>query len=197
MRAKRVMDIAIAVPALLLATPLLLLVAAAVALADGRPVLYLGTRVGQQGRLFSLYKFRTMATAERAPAQGASVTVWDDPRVTRLGRWLRRLKLDVLRGEISLVGPRPEDPEYVALYTQEQRRILDIKPGITGVAALRYWDEAELLAGDDWETVYREQLVPAKMALEFEYAHKRTLWSDLGVIARTALGLFHHMAGGR
>lgn len=204
MRAKRVMDIAIAVPALLLASPLLLLVAAAVALADGRPVLYLGARVGQQGRLFSLYKFRTMATAERAPVQGASVTIWDDPRVTRLGRWLRRLKLDelpqlinVLRGEMSLVGPRPEDPEYVALYTQEQRRILDIKPGITSVAALRYWNEAELLKGDDWETVYREQLVPAKLALEFDYARTRTLWSDLGVIARTALGLFQHMAGGR
>ncbi len=204
MRTKRVMDIAIAVPALLLATPLLVFVAAAVAVADGRPVLYLGTRVGQQGRLFSLYKFRTMATGERAPAQGASVTVWDDPRVTRLGRWLRRLKLDelpqlfnVLRGEMSLVGPRPEDPEYVALYTPEQRRILDIKPGITSVAALRYWDEVELLKGDDWENVYREKLVPAKLALELEYARNRTLWSDLGVMASTVLGLFRHMAGGR
>jgi lipopolysaccharide/colanic/teichoic acid biosynthesis glycosyltransferase len=95
-----------------------------------------------------------------------------------------------------LVGPRPEDPEYVALYTDEQRRILDIKPGVTSVAALRYWDEAGLLKGDDWETVYREQLVPAKLALELEYARRRTLWSDLGVMARTALGLLRHMVGG-
>ena len=113
------------------------------------------------------------------PAPGVSVTVWDDPRITRLGKVLRRLKLDelpqllnVLRGEMSLVGPRPEDPEYVALYTEEQRRILDLKPGITSVAALRYWDEVELLKGDDWETVYREQLVPAKLALELEYARQ-------------------------
>jgi lipopolysaccharide/colanic/teichoic acid biosynthesis glycosyltransferase len=204
MRAKRVMDIAIAMPALLMAAPLLLFVAAAVAVADGRPVFYLGARVGQHGRLFHLFKFRTMTVAERAPAQGASVTVWDDPRVTRLGRLLRRLKLDelpqllnVLRGDMSLVGPRPEDPEYVAFYTEEQRRILDVKPGVTGVAALRYWDEAEWLKGDDWETVYREQLVPAKIALELEYARRRTLWSDLGVIARTAFGLLHHRAGGR
>jgi lipopolysaccharide/colanic/teichoic acid biosynthesis glycosyltransferase len=204
MQAKRAMDIAIAVPALMVLSPLLLLISAAVAVADGRPVLYLGDRVGQHGRPFHLLKFRTMVAAPRSLAQGASVTVWDDPRITRLGRLLRRLKLDelpqlfnVLHGEMSLVGPRPEDPEYVALYTDEQRRILDIKPGVTSVAALRYWDEAGLLKGDDWETVYREQLVPAKVALELEYARNRTLWSDLGVMARTALGLLRHVVGGR
>jgi lipopolysaccharide/colanic/teichoic acid biosynthesis glycosyltransferase len=221
MRAKRVMDLVIAVPVLLVLLPLLLLVAITVALADGRPVFYLGTRVGKRGRLFNLFKFRTMVVAGReaagralvsgaapsadgvAPELGVSVTVWDDPRITRVGQVLRRLKLDelpqlfnVLRGEMSLVGPRPEDPEYVALYSEEQRRILDVKPGITGVAALRYWDEVELLNGDDWETVYREKLVPAKVSLELEYAGRRSLWSDLGVIARTASGLFHHMAGG-
>jgi lipopolysaccharide/colanic/teichoic acid biosynthesis glycosyltransferase len=221
MRAKRTMDIVIAVLVVVVLSPLLLLIAVAVAMADGRPILYLGTRVGQHGRLFALLKFRTMSVAKPepsdpslcsegapstggvAPVRGASVTVWDDPRITGLGRVLRRLKLDelpqlfnVLRGEMSLVGPRPEDPEYVALYTEEQRRILDLKPGITSVAALRYWDEVELLKGDDWETVYREQLVPAKIALELEYAARRSLWSDLGVMARTALGLFHHIAGG-
>jgi lipopolysaccharide/colanic/teichoic acid biosynthesis glycosyltransferase len=207
MRTKRVMDIVIAVLVLsVLALPLLV-IAGAVALADGRPVLYLGTRVGLHGRPFHLFKFRTMAAARPeatlSSARGVSVTVWDDPRITRLGKVLRRLKLDelpqlfnVLRGEMSLVGPRPEDPEYVELYTDEERRILDLKPGITSVAALRYWDEVELLKGDDWETVYREQLVPAKLALELEYARRRTLWSDLGVMARTAFGLFHHMAGG-
>jgi lipopolysaccharide/colanic/teichoic acid biosynthesis glycosyltransferase len=138
------------------------------------------------------------------PAVGASVTVWNDPRTTSLGKVLRRLKLDelpqllnVLRGEVSLVGPRPEDPEYVALYTEEQRRILEVKPGVTGVAALRYWDEVELLKGDDWETVYREQLVPAKVALELEYARTRTLWKDVKVLGRTAFGLVHRVLGGQ
>jgi lipopolysaccharide/colanic/teichoic acid biosynthesis glycosyltransferase len=221
MRAKRVMDLVIGMPVLLALSPLLLVIAVTVYVADGRPVLHRATRVGQHGRPFRLLKFRTMVVAvleavgrpseagaasslgEAAPARGVSVTVWDDPRITRLGRVLRRLKLDelpqlfnVLRGEMSLVGPRPEDPEYVALYTEGQRRILELKPGITSVAALRYWDEVELLKGEDWETVYREQLVPAKLALELEYADRRTLWSDLGVIARTASGLFHHMAGG-
>ena len=203
MRAKRVMDIAIAVPVILILSPLLLLIAGTVALADGRPVLYLGTRVGQYGRPFHLFKFRTMVATRVGSERGVSVTVWDDPRITRLGRLLRHLKLDelpqlfnVLRGEMSLVGPRPEDPEYVALYTDEQRRILDLKPGVTSVAALRYWDEVELLRSDDWETVYREQLVPAKLALELEYARTRTLRRDLGVMVRTAFGLVRHMVGG-
>ena len=106
----------------------------------------------------------------------------NDPRITRVGRILRTTKIDelpqffnVVRGDMSLVGPRPEDPEYVALYTPEQRRILDLKPGITSVAALEYVDEGELLKGDDWEAVYREQIVPAKLALEAEYAARRTL----------------------
>lgn len=203
MQAKRAMDIAITVPALLVLSPAFLVVAAAVVVADGRPVFYLGTRIGQHGRPFRLLKFRTMKKDAPALARGASVTVWDDPRITRLGKVLRRLKLDelpqlvnVLRGEMSLVGPRPEDPEYVALYTEEQRRILEAKPGITGVAALRCWDEAALLKGDDWEAVYREKLVPAKLALELEYARTRTVWSDLGVLTRTGLGLLHHAAGG-
>jgi lipopolysaccharide/colanic/teichoic acid biosynthesis glycosyltransferase len=211
MWAKRVMDIAVAGVALLILSPVLAGIAAAVAVADGRPVFYLGARVGHHGEPFRLYKFRTMGSSGASapsgasvPAVGASVTVWNDPRTTSLGKVLRRLKLDelpqllnVLRGEVSLVGPRPEDPEYVALYTEEQRRILEVKPGVTGVAALRYWDEVELLKGDDWETVYREQLVPAKVALELEYARTRTLWKDVKVLGRTAFGLVHRVLGGQ
>ena len=131
------------------------------------------------------------------------MTVWDDPRITPLGRALRRLKLDelpqllnVLRGDMSLVGPRPEDPEYVALYTEEQRRILELKPGVTSVAALRYWDEVELLTGDDWEAMYRERLIPAKLALEMEYARRRTMWTDVKVLGRTAVSLARRIVGG-
>ena len=182
---------------LLVLSPLLL---------DGWPIVYVGARVGQHGRPFGLYKFRTMVPSKTPPAgqvMGSSVTVHDDPRITSIGKVLRRLKLDelpqlfnVLAGQMSLVGPRPEDPEYVALYSEEQRRILAFKPGITSVAALTYVDEAELLKGDDWETVYRTQIVPAKLALETEYAARRTGWSDLVLLTRTVLTLGRRAVGG-
>jgi lipopolysaccharide/colanic/teichoic acid biosynthesis glycosyltransferase len=201
---KRLLDIVLAGAALVVLTPLLAVVALAIVLTDGRPVLYVATRVGQHGRNFHLYKFRTMITA-RSPllAQGSSVTVHNDPRITRVGRILRTTKIDelpqffnVVRGDMSLVGPRPEDPEYVALYTPEQRRILELKPGITSVAALEYVDEGELLKGDDWEAVYREQIVPAKLALEAAYAARRTLWTDIGLLFRTAVMLVRRLFGG-
>jgi|WetSurMetagenome_2_1015567.scaffolds.fasta_scaffold317677_2 lipopolysaccharide/colanic/teichoic acid biosynthesis glycosyltransferase len=201
---KRLLDIVLAGAALVVLTPLLAIVALAIVLTDGRPVLYVATRVGQHGRNFHLYKFRTMVTAQSpVPAQGSSVTVHNDPRITRVGRVLRTTKIDelpqffnVVRGDMSLVGPRPEDPEYVALYTPEQRRILELKPGITSVAALEYVDEGELLKGDDWEAVYREQIVPAKLALEAAYAARRTLWTDIGLLLRTAAMLVRRVFGG-
>jgi lipopolysaccharide/colanic/teichoic acid biosynthesis glycosyltransferase len=207
MCAKRLLDFLLASLGLLVLSPLLLLVGLAILLGDGLPVLYVATRVGQHGRPFHLYKFRTMVKTDpgsRASSQGSSVTVFDDPRITRLGKVLRSLKIDefpqllnVVRGDMSLVGPRPEDPEYVALYTEEQRGILALKPGITGVAALEYWDETEYLKEEDWERIYREQLVPAKLALELEYAARRTFWTDLRVLCRTFTGLSSRMAGGR
>ena len=190
--------------ALVLLTPLFLVVSLIIVLTDGRPVFYVATRVGRYGHEFHLFKFRTMVTARTSvPAQGSSVTVHNDPRITPIGRVLRSTKIDelpqffnVLRGDMSLVGPRPEDPEYVALYTPEQRRVLDLKPGITSVAALEYVDEGELLKGDDWETVYREQIVPAKLALELEYAKRRTLLTDIGLLFRTAFMLVRRVFGG-
>jgi lipopolysaccharide/colanic/teichoic acid biosynthesis glycosyltransferase len=217
MLTKRVMDILVAGLALLVLAALMSVVGATIVFFDGRPILYRAVRVGQHGRLFRLYKFRTMMTSGRPPvvegsapaggapaARGSSVTVWADPRITPLGRVLRRLKLDelpqlfnVLRGDMSLVGPRPEDPEYVALYTDEQKRILELKPGITSVAALQYWDEVELLKGDDWEAVYRERLIPAKLAIEADYARSRTPWTDALVLGRTAISLGRRIVRGR
>jgi lipopolysaccharide/colanic/teichoic acid biosynthesis glycosyltransferase len=202
--AKRFFDLVVAGIGLVVISPLLAAVALLIRLKDGPPVIYKATRVGQHGRIFRLYKFRTMVPAGAAVlAPGSSVTVYDDPRITSIGRMLRRLKLDelpqffnVLRGDMSLVGPRPEDPEYVALYTPEQRKVLEVKPGITSVAALEYVDEGELLKGDDWETVYREQIVPAKVALEIEYAKRRTFWTDMGLLVRTAWTLVHRVPGG-
>ncbi len=198
------MDVTLAGLALVVLSPVFLVVAVVIVVTDGRPVFYVATRVGQHGRDFHLYKFRTMVTnPDAVVAPGSSVTVYNDPRITPIGRMLRKTKLDelpqffnVVRGDMSLVGPRPEDPEYVRLYTSEQRRVLDLKPGITSVAALDYVDEGELLKGDDWEAVYREQIVPAKLALEIEYAARRTLLSDIGLLLRTAWTLARRIAGG-
>ncbi len=193
------MDILLATVFLIVTAPLLAATALVVRLMDGSPVIYKATRVGQHGRLFHLLKFRTMV-----PSQGSSVTVWADPRVTPLGRRLRRLKLDelpqflnVLRGDMSLVGPRPEDPSYVALYTEEQRLVLSAKPGITGVAALEYSDEESLLRGEDWEEKYRVTIMPAKLRLETEYLAQRSLLTDMLIVFRTVVKLFGHLRSAR
>lgn len=193
--ARRLTDIVLALAGLAVAAPVLVAIAAAVRLRDGAPVIYPARRVGHHGREFHLFKFRTMVRAG-----GSSVTIWADPRVTPLGRRLRRLKLDelpqlfnVLRGEMSIVGPRPEDPSYVALYTDEQRRVLSVKPGITGVAALEYADEESLLRGEDWEATYRLTIMPAKLQLELDYLARRSARTDAGLILRTAAVVAGHL----
>ena len=193
--ARRLTDIVLALAGLAVAAPVLVAIAAAVRLRDGPPVIYRARRVGHHGREFHLYKFRTMV-----PAGGSSVTVWADPRITPMGRRLRRLKLDelpqlfnVLRGEMSIVGPRPEDPSYVALYTDEQRRVLSVKPGITGVAALEYADEESLLRGEDWEATYRLTIMPAKLQLELDYLARRSARTDAELILRTAAVVAGHL----
>ncbi len=193
--ARRLTDIWLALAGLAIAAPLLAAIAVAVRLRDGAPVIYQARRAGQHGREFRLFKFRTMV-----PAGGSSVTIWADPRVTPLGRRLRRLKLDelpqlfnVLRGEMSIVGPRPEDPSYVALYSDEQRRVLSVKPGITGVAALEYADEESLLRGEDWEATYRLTIMPAKLQLELDYLARRSARTDAELILRTAAVVFGHL----
>jgi lipopolysaccharide/colanic/teichoic acid biosynthesis glycosyltransferase len=192
---RRLTDILLALLGLAVLAPLLIAIAVAVRLRDGAPVIYRARRVGQHGREFRLLKFRTMV-----PSGGSSVTVWADPRVTPLGRRLRRLKLDelpqlfnVLNGEMSIVGPRPEDPSYVALYTREQRRVLSVKPGITGVAALAYADEESLLRGEDWETTYRLTIMPAKLQLELDYLARRSARTDAQLILETAAVVVRHL----
>jgi len=127
---------------------------------------------------------------------GPGITATGDSRVTRVGYFLRRTKLDefpqlinVLRGDMSLVGPRPEDPRYVALYTVEQRRVLSVRPGITSLASVRFRHEETMLQGEDWERVYREEVLPAKLQIELEYLEHRSVWRDLGIIAQTILAL--------
>jgi lipopolysaccharide/colanic/teichoic acid biosynthesis glycosyltransferase len=191
----RLLDVLGAALGLLLLSPLLLLVGLAVRLQDGGPALYRAVRVGRWGRHFRLLKFRTMVVD--AAKRGPGITVARDPRITPLGIWLRRTKLDelpqlwnVLRGEMSLVGPRPEDPRYVALYTPEQREVLAYRPGITSPASLAFRQEESMLAGEDWEKRYCAEIMPAKLAMDLGYLRRRTLLSDLQVIAATLSAVF-------
>lgn len=194
---KRALDLALAGAGLAALAPLLAVLAALVKLTSPGPVLYVQERVGRGGRPFRLFKFRSMrAGADRA---GALVTGGGDPRVTPVGGWLRRTKLDelpqlwnVVRGDMSLVGPRPEVPRYVAHYTSEQRRVLDVRPGITDPASLEFRDEESRLASvplDQRETFYLQEILPRKLAINRRYLDQRTLLGDLAILVRTVAAL--------
>jgi len=189
--AKRVFDLAVAGAGLVILSPLLLLVAAAVKLGDGGPVFYRQARVGRGGRPFQMLKFRTMRV--NADRDGLAITAAGDARITTVGRFLRKAKLDelpqfwnVLRNDMSIVGPRPEVPRYVDLYTPEQRRVLDLKPGITDEASVVFRDEEALLAkAGNTETYYIEYCLPRKIDLNLEYARRANVFRDALVIIRT------------
>ena len=191
MRVKRALDVAGAATGLLLLAPLMGLVALAVRLDSPGPVLFRHERVGRGGRPFRMLKFRSMvADAER---RGGPLTAGGDPRVTRVGRVLRAHKLDelpqllnVLRGEMSLVGPRPEVRRFTELYTPAQRRVLELLPGVTDPASLHYFDEEALLATfADPERAYVEHVMPHKIHLNLAYARSATPLSDAGLLVRT------------
>jgi len=185
---KRILDLALASIGLVLAAPALAIAAVAMRMAgDTGPFLYRAPRVGG-GTTFTVLKVRTMVPA----AEGFRVTLADDERVTRVGRVLRRYRIDelpqlinVLKGDMSLVGPRPEDPSYVDLSNPQHRRVFAAKPGITGLAQLEFHNEAALLAGPDAERRYREEILPAKLKLDDEYLDRRTTLLDLQILWRT------------
>jgi lipopolysaccharide/colanic/teichoic acid biosynthesis glycosyltransferase len=192
---RRLLDILAASAGLLALSPILVLVALAVKLSSPGPVLYRSTRVGKAGKLFRMLKFRTMVA--HADRLGPGITAGGDRRITSVGRFLRRTKLDelpqlinVVKGEMSLVGPRPEDPRYTALYTPEQRQVLKVRPGITSAASLAYRQEEQMLAGPDWERVYCTKVMPAKLEADLAYLSRRTFWSDVWLIIQTVLALF-------
>ena len=191
----RLLDLSISLLGLILLSPLLLAVAVLVKCSSPGPVLYRARRVGKDGRLFDVYKFRTMVmdAAERGPR----VTGSGDTRVTRTGRFLRRTKLDelpqlfnTLKGDMSLVGPRPEDPGYVKSYSVEQLQVLRVKPGITSPATVLHRHEEQMLTGADWEETYRREILPAKLQIELNYLAGRTFSKDLLILAQTASALF-------
>jgi lipopolysaccharide/colanic/teichoic acid biosynthesis glycosyltransferase len=193
----RWLDVLISAVLLVALAPVLVVVAVLVAATSTGPVLFRQERVGRNGRPFTLLKFRTMT----ATTGGSLLTVGDDARVTRIGRPLRRYRLDellqlvnVLRGDMALVGPRPELPDFV---DERLAALLDRRPGITDPASLAYRDEAALLAQqEDPDAFYRQVLLPAKAQLSADYARRRTCWTDLWVLLRTARCLIPGTAPG-
>lgn len=186
---KRLFDVTCSALGLLLLAPLLVVIAICIKLDSPGPALFRQTRVGRFGVPFTIHKFRTMRVEP-----GAAITVGKDPRITRSGRLLRKAKLDelpqlwdVLRGAMSLVGPRPELPRYVELYPAGLReQVLAVRPGITDPASLAFSHEAELLAAAaDPEREYREVILPAKLRLSADYAAHAGIGADLQLILRT------------
>jgi lipopolysaccharide/colanic/teichoic acid biosynthesis glycosyltransferase len=189
--AKRVLDLFFSLVALVMLLPVFFIIACWIKCEDGGPVFYRGRRVGLRGRFFRIFKFRTMVID--ADTVGASSTTEEDPRVTSVGRKLRGSKLDelpqlinVVFGEMSIVGPRPQVPWAVDLYSDEERLLLSVQPGITDAASIRFRNEAEILRGSrDPDGDYLEKIAPEKIRLGLEYVRNRGMWVDLRLIVRT------------
>jgi lipopolysaccharide/colanic/teichoic acid biosynthesis glycosyltransferase len=192
-RSKRVLDVVLALLSVLVLLPLLLLIALMLK-STGSDVIYRAPRVGRDGRLFEMFKFATMTGAS-----GPRVTTEGDPRITPLGRWLRATKLNelpqmfnVIKGDMSLVGPRPEDPRFTPHYSSRHRRVLAVRPGVTSRAFLRFGDEQafiERVRPPDVEAFYVERLLPEKLDIELEYVDNWSLREDLRIMAGTVRGL--------
>jgi lipopolysaccharide/colanic/teichoic acid biosynthesis glycosyltransferase len=193
-RSRRALDVFVAVAALVLLGPLLLLIVAAIRGTSHGPAVFRQIRVGENGIPFTLYKFRTM----RVDARGPELTLQHDCRVTRIGALLRSSSMDelpqlanVLRGEMTLVGPRPETPALAARYPSACAQIFRYRPGITGPAQLRLRDSTTLLPGDDVASYYFTAVVPRRVALDLEFQAEPTLRRTLAVLVATLKHLFN------
>lgn len=188
---KRTFDIFVAAIGLLLFAPLFLVIAAVIKLDSDGPVFFRQKRIGRNFHGFKIYKFRTMV--QEAPRLGKPITYGDDSRITRAGLFLRKAKLDelpqlinVLKGEMSFVGPRPEVPQYVELFRRDYMAILTVRPGITDLASLKYRDEAALLGkAADPEEEYLRRVLPDKIQLAKDYLQRSSLCFDIAVIVKT------------
>jgi len=193
---KRVFDIIFSVCGLLILSPLLIIIALIIKVNDGGPIFYRGLRVGLHGKLFRMLKFRTMVVG--AEKVGGPSTSDNDPRLTKVGKFLRKYKLDelpqlinVLKGEMSFVGPRPEVEHYVAMFTEEERTILSVRPGITDWASLWNPDEGSILAGSpDPEEAYIEKIRPTKLKLQLKYVKEHSFSNDIKIILLTLKTIF-------
>jgi len=189
--AKRLFDIVCAACGLLVLSPVLLLASMLVGLSSPGGVLFRQERIGLHGVPFTIYKFRTM----RKDSDGLKITTGNDARITPVGRVLRKTKLDelpqllnVLKGDMSFVGPRPEVREYTDLYTPEQRQVFLVRPGITGLASIRFRNENEILSdSEDPNRTYIEQIMPQKLALDLEYIPHASVLYDIKLILQTLI----------
>jgi lipopolysaccharide/colanic/teichoic acid biosynthesis glycosyltransferase len=187
---KRAFDLSVAVMLVIVLCPIMAMIALAVQIDGSGPILHRGIRVGCRGAPFMMLKFRTMVPDAKPSRE---ITVHGDPRITRIGRVLRAAKLDelpqlinVLHGDMSLVGPRPESPRYVAHYTEEQRAVLTVRPGITGPSQVLFRHEEQLLCVPVPELYYLTVVMPAKLAIDLEYVRSHSLWGDIKIIVLTA-----------
>jgi len=188
---KRLFDIICSLVGIIFLFPVFVIIVLAIVINSGFPIFYFQTRVGKNNRDFKLFKFRTMHTD--ADKKGLLTVGGRDPRVTQVGYYLRKFKLDelpqlfnVLFGSMSLVGPRPEVRKYVDMYNEEQKRVLEVKPGITDYASLEYINENELLAkSENPEQTYIQEIMPVKLKLNMRYIEETGLLTDLTIITRT------------
>lgn len=194
---KRAFDIIVSLLLLLAALPAFLVIAVLIKLDSRGPVIYRGPRVGKDRRPFAIYKFRTMVVD--APKRGPGITRDADPRITRVGWFLRKLKIDempqlvnVLKGEMSIIGPRPEDPRYVAYYSPEQQQVLSVRPGLASPASIKYRREEEILAqfGGDWEKAYIGRIMPDKLGMDLDYIRRASLPYDLSILFQAVVCVF-------
>lgn len=194
---KRLFDTIAVLVGLIVTAPLFLFIAVAIKLDSNGPVLYNGVRVGKDGKSFRMHKFRSMV--QNADQIGGPSTAGDDPRLTRMGKFLKKFQLDelpqlfnVLKGEMSLVGPRPEVPYYVDMMTEEEKRvILSVRPGMTDWASLWNFHEGEILQGSpDPEKTYQEKIRPEKIRLQMKYVKERSFATDLTIIFQTIAKIF-------
>lgn len=196
---KRSFDVFVSGLVILVALPLWFLVAILIKLESPGPVFYRGSRVGKDGNEFKIYKFRSMVNL--ADQTGIGITQRDDQRITRIGHVLRNLKIDempqllnVLKGEMSIVGPRPEDPKFVEYYTPEQREVLKFRPGMASPAFIKFRNEETLLAqenAEDLEQIYISEIMPKKLEMDLDYIAKQTFLYDLRILFSAALSLLN------
>lgn len=192
---KRVFDIIASFCGLIILSPMLLMVGLAIKIDSKGPVFFKQKRVGKNNKIFEIYKFRTMVTD--AEKLGKQITVGNDSRITRVGKFIRKCKLDefpqlinVLKGEMSLVGPRPEVPRYVELYDEYQSQILLVQPGITDYASIEYRNENEILGNSkNPEKTYIEEIMPTKIELNMRYIRNISLFEDVKLIINTILAI--------
>lgn len=193
---KRTIDFLSSLIGIILVSPVLLTIAILIKREDGGPVFYRGVRVGRFGKPFRIFKFRTMVM--NADKMGGPSTADDDPRITKIGKIIRKYKLDelpqlinVLKGEMSIVGPRPEVQMYVDMFTDEEKAVLSVRPGITDWASIWNPDEGAILAGSpDPEKAYMEKIRPEKIRLQLKYVRERSFLVDLQIIIKTLKTVF-------